>query len=49
MADPEIARIAKEKGKTRASMSMEHAASLDKKLIFVVGNQFLHTLKSNTK
>lgn len=38
MADPEIARIAKEKGKTRASMSMEHAASLDKKLIFVVGN-----------
>jgi len=38
MADQEIARIAKERGITRASASMECAAGLGKKLIFVVGN-----------
>lgn len=38
MADEEVARIAKERGSTRASVSMERAASLGKKVIFVVGN-----------
>lgn len=38
MADPEIARVAKERGSTRASVSMEHAALLGKKIIFAIGN-----------
>lgn len=38
MADPEIARVAKERGSTRASVSMEHATSLGKKIIFAIGN-----------
>ncbi|MCQ2521609.1 MAG: precorrin-8X methylmutase [Lachnospiraceae bacterium] len=38
MAEPEIARIARERGCTRATVSMEHAASLGKKIIFAVGN-----------
>lgn len=38
MADPEVAAMAKERGTTRASVSMERAAGLGRKLIFVVGN-----------
>ena len=38
MADPDIAREAKERGVTRAVVSMEHAARLDGPLIFAVGN-----------
>lgn len=38
MADPDIAREAKERGVTRAVVSMEHAAGLDGPLIFAVGN-----------
>ena len=38
MADPQIASEAKERGLTRAAVSMEHAASLPGKKIFVVGN-----------
>lgn len=38
MADPEIAAQAKQRGCTRATVSMEHAATLGKKVIFAVGN-----------
>ena len=38
MADPDIAHEAKERGVTRAVVSMEHAARLDGPLIFAVGN-----------
>ena len=38
MADPDIACEAKERGVTRAVVSMEHAARLDGPLIFAVGN-----------
>ncbi|MCQ2082510.1 MAG: precorrin-8X methylmutase [Lachnospiraceae bacterium] len=38
MAEPEIIKIAKECGKTRASVSMEHAAGLGDNTIFVIGN-----------
>lgn len=38
MADPLIAKQAKEKGITRASMSMEYASMLEGEKIFVVGN-----------
>lgn len=38
MADEEVAKIAKEKGVTRASVSMEKAFLLDGPIIFVSGN-----------
>ena len=38
MADEEVARTAKERGVTRATVSMECAAQLDKPVIFAVGN-----------
>ena len=38
MADADIAKRAKENGTTRATASMEYAAGLGRKLIFVVGN-----------
>lgn len=38
MADPEIIKNAKACGKTRASVSMEHAAGLGDNTIFVIGN-----------
>lgn len=38
MADEDVAREAKERGVTRATVSMEHAAKLDGPLIFVIGN-----------
>lgn len=38
MADEEVARIAKERNVTRATVSMEIAASLDKPVVFVIGN-----------
>ena len=38
MADPDIASLAKERGVTRATVSMEKAASLSKKCIFAIGN-----------
>lgn len=38
MADEEVARLAKERKSTRASVSMEMASRLDKKIIFVIGN-----------
>ena len=38
MADPDIAKISKERECTRATASMEYAASLGRKIIFVVGN-----------
>ena len=38
MADEEVARIAKERQVTRATVSMEFAAALNKPLIFAVGN-----------
>ena len=38
MADEEVARIAKERQVTRASVSMEFAAKLEKPVIFAVGN-----------
>ena len=38
MADPEIAKIARERGCTRATASMEHAATLGGKIIFAIGN-----------
>lgn len=38
MADEKVARIAKERGVTRATVSMECAAQLEKPVIFAVGN-----------
>jgi len=38
MADPEVAREAKERNVTRATVSMEKACELPEKLIFAVGN-----------
>ena len=38
MSDPDIAELAKERGCTRAVVSMEKAAKLDKPLIFAIGN-----------
>ncbi len=38
MADEEVARIAKERGTTRAAVSMEKASKIQKPVIFAVGN-----------
>lgn len=38
MSEEEVARIAKERGQTRAAVSMEFAARLKKPLIFAIGN-----------
>lgn len=38
MADPGVAKEAKERGITRAAVSMERAAKLDKDVIFAIGN-----------
>lgn len=38
MADPEVEKIAKERQATRASVSMELAAQMEKPVIFAVGN-----------
>lgn len=38
MADEEVARIARERQITRAAVSMEKAARLDRSLIFAIGN-----------
>lgn len=38
MADEDVARIAKERGVTRAVVSMEKAANIEKPVIFAVGN-----------
>ena len=38
MADADVAREAKARGVTRATVSMEHAAKLDGPLIFAIGN-----------
>ena len=38
MSDPDVAEAAKERGCTRAVVSMEKASKLEKPLIFVVGN-----------
>ncbi|HIV62959.1 MAG TPA: precorrin-8X methylmutase [Candidatus Butyricicoccus avistercoris] len=38
MADEQVAREAKERGVTRAIVSMEHAAKLKEPLIFAIGN-----------
>ena len=38
MADTDVAREAKERGITRAAVSMEKAAALEEDLIFAIGN-----------
>ena len=38
MSDEDVAEIAKKNGTTRATASMDKAASLDKELIFAIGN-----------
>ena len=38
IADPEVAQAAKDRGVTRATVSMEHAAALGKHLIYAIGN-----------
>ena len=38
MSDDDVAAIAKQNGTTRATASMDKAATLDKKLIFAIGN-----------
>lgn len=38
MADEDVAKIAKQKGVTRAAVSMEKAANVEKSVIFAVGN-----------
>ena len=39
MSDEDVAKIAKENGTTRATASMDKAATLDKKLIFAIGKR----------
>ena len=38
MADESVAKIAKERGTTRAAVSMEMAAKIEKPVIFAIGN-----------
>lgn len=38
MADEEVARLAKERGTTRAAVSMERASQIPKPVIFAIGN-----------
>ncbi|MDO5415560.1 MAG: precorrin-8X methylmutase [Lachnospiraceae bacterium] len=38
MADEEVAAIARERGATRAAVSMERAAAIEKPVIFAIGN-----------
>lgn len=38
IADEDVARIAKEQGKTRSAVSMEKAAAMEKPVIFAIGN-----------
>ena len=38
MADEEVARLAKERGTTRATISMEKASKIEKPVIFAIGN-----------
>lgn len=38
MADEEVARLAKERGTTRATVSMEKASKIEKPVIFAIGN-----------
>ena len=38
MADEEVARLAKQQNRTRASVSMEKAAAIKKPIVFAVGN-----------
>lgn len=38
MAEEEVAKIAKERGVTRATVSMEKAAQIEKPVIFAIGN-----------
>ena len=38
MSDEDVAALAKKNGTTRATASMDKAASMDKKLIFAIGN-----------
>jgi precorrin isomerase len=38
MADEQVTQIAKERGMTRAAVSMEEAAKIEKPLIFAIGN-----------
>ncbi len=38
MSDPDVAEAARARGRTRASVSMEKAAALERPLIFAVGN-----------
>ncbi len=38
MSDPEVAKEAKARGITRAAVSMEHAAHIQKPVIFAIGN-----------
>lgn len=38
MAEEEVAKIAKERGVTRAAVSMEKAAQIEKSVIFAIGN-----------
>lgn len=38
MAEEEVAKIAKERGVTRAAVSMEKAAQIEKPVIFIIGN-----------
>ena len=38
MADEDVARIAKERGVTRATVSMEKASRIEKPVIFAIGN-----------
>ena len=38
MSDPDVAREAKERGETRATVSMERAAALEKPVILAIGN-----------
>ena len=51
MSDPDVAEEARERGITRAAVSMERAAELDRPCIFAIGNAptALFTLDSLTR
>jgi precorrin-8X/cobalt-precorrin-8 methylmutase len=38
IADPDVAREARERGVTRSAVAMDHAARLDQPLVFAIGN-----------
>ena len=49
IADPDVAQAAKERGVTRATVSMERAAAMNKHLIYAIVNALLYTASKNER